>query len=303
MSQGYRGKRLGRALGWFSIALGIPQLLAPERMNRFIGVDATSGANGVMRAVGLQELTVGAAILNTHKPAGWLWSRVAGDFLHLTLLAAALGSKRNEESRVGAAACAVAGVGLADLLAAIRLTRAADAPGTPGVTRLTTAVTVNQPPEEVYRHWRDLSQLPQFMHHLEAVQPAGDDRWHWVARAPAGTTVEWDAEIVQDRPGEVLAWRSVGNGAVTHNGSVRFSPAPGDRGTEVTVQMEYAPPGGRAGAAVATLFGERPEQQIRDDLRRFKQVVETGDVVRSDGAPEGATTARQLKQRPARPRD
>jgi uncharacterized membrane protein len=161
--------------------------------------------------------------------------------------------------------------------------------------------TIRKPAEDVYRHWRDFRNLPTFMDHVRSVDVHDDRRSHWVVNAPAGTTVEWDAEIVEDRPGEIIAWRSVEGADVENSGSVRFSPAPGDRGTEVRVEVSYSPPGGVIGEVVAKLFGEAPDQQISDDLRRFKQVVETGDVVRSDGNPDGTRTLRQLDQDEAQP--
>lgn len=150
------------------------------------------------------------------------------------------------------------------------------------------SVTVNCPREQVYQFWRDLENLPRFMQHLEAVRVTGNGRSHWTATAPAGTTVEWDAEITDDRPNELIAWRSVAGSTVPNHGSVRFVQAPADRGTEVRVELGYEPPAGSVGSTVAAWFGEEPKQQIRDDLRRFKQVMETGEVVRSDGSLEGA---------------
>jgi len=134
------------------------------------------------------------------------------------------------------------------------------------------------------------------------VIPLCDRRSHWVARAPAGQEVEWDAEIIDERPGRRIAWRSLAESDVRHEGEVRFREAPGDRGTEVRVHIDYDPPAGKAGAAVAKLFGEEPEQQIRDDLRRLKQVLETGEVLLSDGSLEGAGQGAS-KQRPSRPYD
>ena len=168
-----------------------------------------------------------------------------------------------------------------------------------------TAITVNRPPAEVYAYWRDFQNLPRFMYHLEDVRPLDDRRSHWVAKAPGGTTVEWDAEITDEAENQLIAWRSVEGATVPNAGSVRFAPAPADQGTELLVEIEYSPPGGRAGAAVARLFGEEPEQQMRDDLRRFKQVLETGEVVLSDALPEGTRSARQLHllQRPGQPAD
>jgi len=159
------------------------------------------------------------------------------------------------------------------------------------------AITISRPGEELYRFWHDFTNLPRFMSHLESVEVTGPDRLHWRAKAPAGMTVEWDAEIVEDRPNALIAWRSLEGADVYNTGSVRFVPAPGGRGTEVRVVLHYVPPGGRIGAWFATLFGEAPEQQIHDDLRHFKQVMETGEVVLSDASFDGA----HLFQRPAQP--
>jgi uncharacterized membrane protein len=163
------------------------------------------------------------------------------------------------------------------------------------------SITVNKPADQVYSFWRDLELLPLFMIHLESVRTTGRRTSHWVAKAPAGRTVEWDARIVDDRPNELIGWRSVEGGDVPNDGTVRFAPAPGGRGTEVRVELRYDLPGGKIGALVARLFGEEPQQQVRDDLRRLKQVLETGEVVRSEGSPEGTRASRQLVQKPAQP--
>lgn len=120
-------------------------------------------------------------------------------------------------------------------------------------------------------------------------------------KGPAGRTVQWQAEIVDDNPGEYIAWRSVDGTDVSNSGSVRFAAAPGDRGTEITLELDYTPRNGAAGKAVAKLLGEEPNQQIRDDLRRFKQVLETGEIVRSEGSPAGLSTRQLVQQRPAQP--
>jgi len=155
------------------------------------------------------------------------------------------------------------------------------------MVRVSKSVTIKRPPEAVYAFWRQLENLPRFMYHLKGVRSTESGRSHWVARAPAGQQVEWDAEIVDDRPGEMIAWRALPGSDIRHEGSVRFTPAPSDRGTEVEVTLEYDAPGGKAGALIASMFGEEPTQQIRDDLRRFKQVMETGEVLRSEGSLEG----------------
>jgi uncharacterized membrane protein len=152
--------------------------------------------------------------------------------------------------------------------------------------------------DDAYGLWRDFSRLPEFMVHLESVSADGK---HWVARRPGGGTVDWDAEIVADVPNQRLAWRSVSHAEVPNSGEVTFEPAPGGRGTEVRVRLTYEPPLGAAGNAVARLLGEEPRQQVTDDLRRFKQVLETGEVVRSAGSPEGVRSGRLPTQRPGRP--
>jgi uncharacterized membrane protein len=144
------------------------------------------------------------------------------------------------------------------------------------------ALTVNRPIAEVYGFWRNFQNFPSFMRHLESVELLDDRRSRWRATAPAGFTVEWDAEMIGDRSDEWIAWRSLEGSDVQHSGSVRFEHAPGARGTEVYVELQYAPPAGRLGRNVARLFGEEPEQQIRDDLRRFKQIMETGEIPLSD---------------------
>jgi uncharacterized membrane protein len=149
------------------------------------------------------------------------------------------------------------------------------------------SVTVSRPIEEVYRYWRDFANFPKFMQHLEEVQAMDPRHSHWVARGPMGKSVEWDAEIFNERPNELIAWRSLPGSQVDHAGSVRFRKAPADRGTEVHVELNYESPGGRLGAAIAWLFGEEPRIQMEDDLLRFKQVMEAGEIATVDGQPKG----------------
>jgi uncharacterized membrane protein len=149
------------------------------------------------------------------------------------------------------------------------------------------AITINKPPGEIYQYWRDLTNLPKIMSFLESVTLQDDKRSHWVAKAPAGTRVEWDAEIINDEPDKLIAWKSLADAAVANAGSVRFLPAPGDRGTELRITLDYLPPGGKIAAAVAKLFGRAPRQEIVEDLRRFKQFMETGEVPTTQGQSTG----------------
>jgi uncharacterized membrane protein len=145
------------------------------------------------------------------------------------------------------------------------------------------AITINRPLAEVYQYWRNFENFPTFMSHLESVQTTSPGRSRWRAKGPAGVRVQWEAEITGDRQSEWIAWRSVEASVVQHSGSVRFEHAPGARGTELHVELQYNPPAGALGVAVARLFGDDPEQQIREDLRRFKQILENGEVSLSDG--------------------
>lgn len=138
------------------------------------------------------------------------------------------------------------------------------------------SVTVNRPVEDVYTFWRNFENLPRFMNHLESVRAYDQKRSHWVAKAPLGASVEWDAEILEDVPNQRIVWQSLSGAQVDNIGTVRFLQAAGGRGTEVHVEMRYNPPAGKLGALVAKLFGEEPAVQMEEDLARFKSVMETG---------------------------
>jgi len=149
------------------------------------------------------------------------------------------------------------------------------------------AITVQGSPEQLYKYWRDLENLPQFMSYLEDVRVIDDRRSHWKAKAPAGLTVEWDAEIINDEPNQTIAWRSLYPASVDNAGSVRFTAAPEDRGTEVRVTLDYIPPAGRAGQFIAKIFGRDPAAEVREDLRRLKRAIEAGEVPTTSGQPHG----------------
>lgn len=272
-------------LGWFSVGLGLAQVVAPGAMNRLIGVSEENRNDDFMRAVGLRELGSGVAILGNARPEQAVWSRVAGDMMDLAVLGRIMSNRENDRSRTVGAALAVLGVTALDYYCARQLSRiderAVAVAHEPGIfTRR--AITVNRPVAEVYAFWRDFERLPTFMMHLESVQEIGDGRSIWVAKAPAGRMVTWEAEIVDERADELIAWRSTENADVFNEGSVRFAPAPGGRGTEVRVDLRYEPPGGVLGSKLAMFWREEPGQQVQDDLRRFKQMIELGEITVSD---------------------
>ena len=296
-TSGESAKRRARGLGWFSIGLGLAQIGAPRALARLIGVNDTDETKNTMFALGLRELTSGIGILSKPRPTGWVWSRVGGDVMDLALLGKAMTEEENDRNRLAAATAAVLGVTVLDFMTGQQLSREENGGSQQdGSTSVSTrsaqqsgihveqAVTIKRPRTEVYGFWHNFENLPRFMAHLESVEVTGDGRSHWTARAPAGTTVEWDAETVEDRPNELITWRSLPDASVPNSGSVRFVDAPGDRGTEVHVELRYQPPGGKLASWIAKLFGEEPEQQVKGDLRRFKQVMETGEVVHSDAS-------------------
>lgn len=144
-------------------------------------------------------------------------------------------------------------------------------------TQVEKSVTINAPRETIFTFWRNFENLPRFMENLESVKVLDPNRSHWVVKGPAGLDAEWDAEIINEVPNELIGWRSIEGSQVDNAGSVHFTPAMGGRGTEVKVVLRYDPPGGKIGAAISRLFGEDPEKQVQEDLRRFKQLMETGN--------------------------
>jgi uncharacterized membrane protein len=306
---------LTKGLGYFSLGLGVAQLSLPRGFDRWIGVRPDAASTAWTLAVGVREVAAAAGILSEPKPAGWVWARVGGDVMDLALLLSAF-DKAEDRRRLTAATASVVGVMAVDALNAIRLSTVssdrdrhihgetvATVPEAAKATlpmRVDTSVTIRRDPDEVYRFWHDFENLPRFMTHLESVETDGNGRSRWRAKAPIGN-VEWEAEIVEDREAEHISWRSVEGAMINHRGTVRFVRAPGGRGTEVHVSLEWDAPGGPVTVALLKALGEEPGQQTRDDLRRFKQVMETGEVVRSEGSPEGQTTRRFIRQRPAQP--
>jgi uncharacterized membrane protein len=279
--------RVADGLGWLSLALGGAALLATGRTARLIGLPDAAGTRRLLRLVGTRELASALGILRQPRAGQWLWGRVAGDAMDLTLLTSALGSRAVKRSRVAAATAAVLGVTAMDLLASREVSRRKGL--RPHVLtdfatlQVHTAITVNKPVGEVYRFWHDFQNLARFMRHLESVQIIDERRSRWKAKGPAGKLVEWEAEIVRDEPDRLIAWRSREGSQVETSGSVRFQPAPGQRGTELIVDLTYRPPAGVVGAGVARLLGQDPAARIREDIRRFKQLVETGEIVSSEG--------------------
>jgi uncharacterized membrane protein len=275
---------LNRSLGWFSIGLGVTQLLAPKALGRAIGVGDQST---IMRLCGMREIASGVGLLSGKAPAAFSTSRVIGDVMDLALLGASLRSPQANPSRIAAAATAVASVAAVDMYASkldIQDSMASAAQELP----VTVTLAINSAPEEVYEFWRKLENLPRFMQHLESVRETGERTSEWIAKLPGGMRLQWQSEIVEDQPNQFISWRTREGSEVNHCGSVRFETALGGRGTIVKVEMYYGLPGGRMAQQAAKLFSAAPETVIKEDLRRLKQLLETGEIATTRGQPSGA---------------
>ncbi len=164
--------------------------------------------------------------------------------------------------------------------------------------KVSRSVTVRRPADELYAFWRDLRNLPRIVKHALNIERVSDIASHWSASAPFGDhRVEWDAVIINDEPGKLIAWRSREGAEIPNAGTVRFDPAPGDEGTEVAVTLEYNPPAGKLGAWLAKLSGEEPAQQVAEALRRFKALMEAGEIPTTEGQPSGRAETTKNKRK------
>jgi uncharacterized membrane protein len=282
-----RGEGLARGLGWFSIGLGLAEMASPQSVAQLVGIEDGARTRALIRGYGARELANGVAILS-QPDAKWLWARVAGDVVDLSSLAAALQRDQVDGRKVALGLASVASVMVADIVAARRLGSANEslrpARRKDNTVRVSKTFTINRSREEVYGFWRQLDNLPRFMTHLESVEVLGNQRSRWVARGPGGVKVAWEAETIEDTPNRSISWRSLPGSQIENRGTVRFDRAPGNRGTELRVILEYAPPGGRAANILVKMIGQSPEQVIQEDLRRLKQLLETGEIPTSSGS-------------------
>jgi uncharacterized membrane protein len=279
---------LARGLGWFSIALGTAKLVAPKLVAGAIGIESSPVTSVITRLVGAREIASGLNMLLQPRRPLPLWARVAGDAVDLALLGVAGLTQRADGLRLAGAVAAVGAVTALDLAASVKTQRAFDAANRPVMF----SVTIAKPASEVYAAFRDFKRLPEFMDYLEEVRETSSTHSTWRAKTPlGGKTVSWDAHITEDTPGEVIAWESVDGSAIKTSGRVTFAKTAGRDMTEVRVEMKLGFTGIGASSTLAKYF---VKPQLKGDLRRFKQVVETGEVLLSD-----ATVTR--KPHPAQP--
>jgi len=281
-------ERIGDALGWLSLGLGLAALLAPRAICRATGL---AQRPTLLRAVGVRELTSGIALLTQKRRTTWLWARVLGDAMDLTLLgAAALHPDTRRRGRALGSLAVVAPIAAIDLAASLQQSsrdnqRLAVTGGHEAFVEQ--VLVVNKSPRDCYDFWRDLTNLPRFIPALQSVAVQDDRTSHWVLQLPGGVKLEWDCDITADDVGERIVWHSREGAPVKHAGAIRFRPAPGGRGCTVRLIMRYEPPLGRASVGVAKLLGHDLNAESRENLRRFKQLIETGEVPTTRGQPSG----------------
>jgi uncharacterized membrane protein len=262
-----RPEQLARGLGWFSVGLGIAQIVAPRVVARLTGVPVPSL---LMIACGVRELACGAGILTQDEPAPWIKARIAGDAVDLAALACGALLPGAGRYRIAINAAAVAGVTALDVYCGREL--AAQGRRSPP-RHETSSIDIDRPPQELYRFWRDVANMPRVMPHLRSVKVIDATLSQWSASVEAGTHVTWESEIIDDVPNERIAWRSRDGAILFNAGSVQFASAP-NGGTRVRVELLYELPPGTLGVALARLLGRDPAQAIRADLAAFKAMME-----------------------------
>ena len=223
---GLRNGRVG--LGLFSLGLGLTQLTAAPQLSKWLLGADTRRTRGTLRALGAREITAGLGLLAGRRPTSWFWARVVGDAVDLGLLGLAFTGKRARIAPIATASAAVLGLAALDVWAA---QRSRSSPAVPAPLRVTGAITIGRPVEDVYRFWRVLPNLARFMGQVEAVEQRDDRLSHWRLKGAAGQLVEWDAELTKDQPNQSIGWRTVADAPLFHQGEVRFAPAPGGQGT------------------------------------------------------------------------
>ena len=275
------GNKTARFLGWFSIGLGAVEILFPRRLARIIGAPERPFAT---RLMGFREVAVGVGILGTPRPSAWLKARVAGDAMDLAALKSAFGQEESSNTRLACTTAAVAAITALDLVSARQLAKTEPASGR---IRIETSRAVNKSPRECYDFWRQVENLPRFMNHVESVRVTGEKTSHWKLKPISMKSLEWNTRLTNDVPGEMIEWQSIGDSDVQSSGSVRFEPRLSGQGTNVRFSMEYAPPLTDAESITGRLLKSITETKLREDVRRFKNLIECGEIPTTEGQTSG----------------
>jgi uncharacterized membrane protein len=282
-----RQRQAAQRLGYLSLALGLGALLMPSRVARISGLEQH---RSLLPLIGLRELTSGVGLLTAKKKAPWLWSRLVGDGMDLSvLLSSALGVRNPNRMNAAITTAVVAAVTAADVAASVRSSIGTDPAGTISApdAYVASSIIVNKSAQECYQFWRNPGNLTRISPMLESVTVLDERTSRWVVRGTAGTRIEWHSRITADAPGDRIAWRSTEGGDLYHAGVVSFQKARGGRGTLVNATMHFKVPGGRAALSLAKVLGVDPRTEIREDLRRFKQFLEAGEIPTTRGQPSG----------------
>jgi uncharacterized membrane protein len=283
-------QKMANGLGWFSIGLGVAELLAPKQMEKLIGVRDRDWRRNILRTYGLREITAGVGILAKPDAPGWLWTRVAGDIVDLATLGRAMNTNQVNRARVARATAAVIGVTALDVLCGAQLSRTEP-------FCAATSVLVQGSTEDLYNFWRNLSNVTALEPALESVRPLGDQHWRWQVKLPAGRALEFDTETIEDQPNRRIAWRSTEGSPVKLQVTIDFKPATANHGTMVRAELQMK--GSIAMLAKpAHAAGLGPELRLEQHLRRFKQLMEAGEIAR---AYPGQATQPVPRPEPMRP--
>jgi uncharacterized membrane protein len=288
-----KADRLAKFLGWFSVGLGITEVVFPKTLAKAIGAPKRPM---LTRLMGLREITAGVGILNTPQPAAWVKARVWGDAIDLAMLMRSYGSDDSGALRLTGATAMVAGVAALDVICAKELSQGPaavmESASTPGAVYAEASFAINKSPEECYRFWRNPENLPRFMKYLESVRVTGERTSHWSVKL-GNRTAQWNSEITSDTPNEEIAWQSTPGSTIETSGSVRFEPRLSGPGAIVRVAMQYTPPGGQLMSLINPLMETVSEHQLREDLRHLKNLMESGEIATTTGQSSGRKSEQQ----------
>ncbi|MBV8902463.1 MAG: SRPBCC family protein [Acidobacteriia bacterium] len=295
-----RQARLGEALGYLSIGLGVAEIAAPRLLSGVIG--APPSRPWLLRGMGIREVANGLGILAQPRQAEWMWARVVGDAVDLGLLGLAFTSHRANGLRLIAATAAVAGVTALDVFRSMRLCGKRYRHVSPRMlsngrgARIQRSIAINCTPDRVYDVCRNFSNLPRSIPYLQSVQEMGNKTLRWVARTPAGKAMESTVALIEDRPHQLISWRSLNDDPNENSGSLRISEAPTRRGTILTLELHYKPAADGTGF-LDMMLGARADFHAQEALRRLKGLVETGEIPttkgQTSGRPPGSTSVDQ----------
>lgn len=263
--------RPAKMIGWISIGFGIAKVIWPRKVSRYTGAS---------RARGLRDIAIGAAILNSQSPGRWMKARVASDAADLASLGKSWSSANGNKAALTVATASAAAIAATNYYYARQYRTVPDT----SRVAIDAVMAVNRSPQECYEFWRKLENHPRFMPHMQSVETTGERTSHWKMKAPASKPLEWDSDLTEDTPGESLQWKSTG-GDLENSGSVRFEPRRSGPGTIVRLQMEFDPPA--PGASIPGLVKYFSERKVKEDLRRFKNLMEAGEIPTTQGQTSG----------------